>query len=77
MNFTDYSDRIPLLPRGRVFRPRKNSGKGLNFIQKIFANRVTCPRTTLSVSDNVQVWLIELGKFSTFFVLLVRILVYW
>ena len=68
-----FDDNIPLLPRARVFRLRKRRGRVLNILEKIFANRVTCPEVNLADSDRVQVWLIELFKFITFFTLLVSL----
>ena len=40
-------------------------------MQKIFANRATCPPATTSDAERVTVWCFELTKFIIFFILLV------
>ena len=65
--------RIIPIPSGR-FKQKKFSlkkEKALSFLQKVFANRATCPTESTSDEELVKVWCLELIKYVLFFTLMI------
>ena len=50
--------------------------KALSFLQKLFANRATCPKETTSDEELIKVWCLEFVKYVSFFILMVSDIFY-